>query len=63
MQALGIGRSTFQKLVTDEKVPKYRRSRDKKHYYRVEDIEALKNLPDEFHRVDGEDRAALAVAC
>lgn len=62
-QALGISRSTFDKLVADTKTQKYRRKNDRKLYYRVEDIEALKTRPDEFEPVtDDGGRPALALA-
>ena len=64
LQALDVSRSTFDKWISDTKTQKYRRKNDKKNYYRVEDIEGLKNRPSEFFPVeDGEiSRPAPALA-
>ena len=63
---LGVRRSTFDRLVKDKKVKKYRKAGDRKYYYRVEDIEALKQRRDvEFKPVDEAEKegTALAIAC
>jgi hypothetical protein len=48
MRVLGVSRSTFLKMVSAAKLGKYRRERDRKVYYRVEDVEALKDRPAEM---------------
>lgn len=60
LDVLGVSRSTFQKMAS--KLTKYRRARDKRHYYRVEDIEKLKSPSDEFWpiREEREEQAPAA---
>ena len=60
--ALKVGRSTFEKMIADEKVQKYRRSRDRRYYYRVEDIEGLKKRPDRFYPADEPTKELAAIA-
>lgn len=43
MQVLGMKRTMFQQMANN--LAKYRQEGDRRHYYRVEDIEALKDRP------------------
>ncbi len=49
-KVMGVSRSTFGRLAAELK--KYKRDRDRKVYYRVEDVEALKSRPAQIKPID-----------
>ncbi len=58
-QTLGVSRSTFLKLAKEAKLQKHQVKHDKNRYYRVEDVEGLRNRPVEVVPVeDGKSKAA-----
>lgn len=63
LNVLEISRSTFDKRVRKAKVQRFHRPNETKFYYRVEDIQRLKEEAEQFLPVeDNGSRAALAFA-
>lgn len=62
MQKLGVQRSTFDRMIADAKIQKFKRARDKKHYYRLQDIESLKAQPNEFRPVNEPEKELAAAS-
>lgn len=48
LHVLGIGRSSFEKLRKEMHLIAWKRSHDRKHYYRVEDILSLQEEEADF---------------